>query len=71
MFWKSNGVSFNPATEELKVNFKVVDNVISDKHVKSFVKYEYDPKKSKPPLTYIIVYHLETYSKDKALPYYS
>ena len=43
---KSNGISFNQVIEkELKPNFKLVDNVISDKHVKSFIKYEYNPKK--------------------------
>ena len=42
---KSQGVSFNKAIEELKLNFKVVDIVISDKHVKSFIKYEYNHKK--------------------------
>ena len=31
--------------KELKDNFRVVDNVISDKHVKSYIKYEYKPKK--------------------------
>ena len=43
--WKSNGISFIQAIEELKQNFEVVDNVISDKHVKN-VLYEYTPKKS-------------------------
>ena len=38
LIWKSNGISFNQVIEnELKPNFKVVDNVISDKHVKSFI----------------------------------
>ena len=46
LIWKSNGISFSQAIEELKNNFKVVDNVISDKHVKSFIKYDYKPKKS-------------------------
>ena len=37
LIWKSNGISFNEVIEdELKPNFKVVDNVISDKHVKNF-----------------------------------
>ena len=37
---------FNQATEELKLNLKVADNVISDKLVKSFVEYElFKPKK--------------------------
>ena len=46
LIWKSDGISFDKAIKELKDNFKVVDNVISDKHVKSFIKYEYNPKKS-------------------------
>ena len=47
LIWKSNNISFNQVIEsELKPNFKVVDNVISDKHVKSYIKYEYKPKKS-------------------------
>ena len=34
LFWKSNSISFIEAIEEeFKPNFKVVDNVISDKHV--------------------------------------
>ena len=43
LIWKSNGMSFNQAIKELEDNFKVVDNVISDKHVKSFIKDEYNP----------------------------
>ena len=40
LIWKSNGIGFNEVIEkELKLNFKVVDNVISDKHVKRFIKY--------------------------------
>ena len=36
--WKSQNISFNEVIEnELKPNFKVVDIVISDEHVKSFV----------------------------------
>ena len=46
LIWKSDGVSFNQAIKELKDNFKVVDNVISDKHVENFIKYEYNAKKS-------------------------
>ena len=71
LFWKSNGISFSQAIEELKNNFKVVDNVISDKHVKSFLKYEYNPKKVKSPLTNIVVYDLETCNKNRAVPYCS
>ena len=68
--WKSNGISFNQIIEkELKPNFKVVDNVISGKHGKSFIKYEYKPKKLQSPLTNIVVYDLETVpNKIKAVP---
>ena len=59
------------AIKELKDNFKVVDNVISDKHVKSFIKYEYDPAKVKSPLTNIVVYDLETFNRIRADPYCS
>ena len=62
--WKSDGIGFDKAIKELQDNFKVVDNVISDKHVKSFIKYEYNPKKVKSPLTNIVVYDLETFNKD-------
>ena len=73
LIWISDDdISFNQVIEnELKPNFKVVDNVISDKHVKSFIKYEYNPKKVKSPLTNIVVYDLETFNKIRAVPYCS
>ena len=72
LIWKSDNVSFNQVIkDELKPNFKVVDNVVSDKHVKSFIKYEYNPKKVKSPLTNIVVYDLETFNKIRAVPYCS
>ena len=72
LIWKSDGVSFNQVIEnELKPNFKVVDNVISDKHVEGFIKYEYIPKKVKSPLTNIIIYDLETFNKIRVVPYCS
>ena len=72
LIWKSERISFNQVIEnELKPNFKVVDNVISDKHVKSFIKYEYNPKKVKSPLTNIVIYDLETFNKIRVVPYCS
>ena len=72
LIWKSDRDSFNQVIEdELKPNFKVVDNVISDKHVKSFIKYEYSPKNVESPLTNIVVYDLETFNKIRAVPYCS
>ena len=69
LIWKSDGVSFVEAIKELKDNFKVVDNVISDKHVKSYIKYEYKPKKVQSQLTNVIVYDIETFSTIKCVPY--
>ena len=46
LFRKSNGISFNKTLVELKFNFKVVHNVISDKYAKSFMKNEDKAKKS-------------------------
>ena len=41
LIWKSNDICFNEAIEdELEKNFEVVDNCISDKRVKNFIKYE-------------------------------
>ena len=71
LIWKSDGVSFEKAIRELKDNFKVVDIVVSDKHVKNFIKYEYNPRKVNSPLTNIVVYDLETFNKNRAVPYCS
>ena len=68
LIWKSDGVSFDKAIRELKDNFKVLDNVISDKHVKSYIKYEYKPKKVQSQLTNMIVYDIETFSTIKCVP---
>ena len=72
LIWKSNKISFNQVLEnEIKPNFKFVDNVISDKHVKSFTKYDYKPKKVKSSLTILVVYDLETFNKIRTVPYCS
>ena len=68
--WKSIGISFSQALEELKNNFKVVDKVISDIHVKSFVQYEYKPEKIQSPLTHIVAYDLETFNKTRIVAYF-
>ena len=40
LIWKSNGISFNKLKEELNLNLKLVDFIKTNKHVKSFKKYE-------------------------------
>ena len=69
MIWKSQGVSFNQAIQELKNSFKIVDNYITAENVNSHFEYEFTPKKIKSHLTNFIVYDLETYNTDWAKPY--
>ena len=45
LIWKSQGISFNQAVQELKANFKMVDNYITEENVTSHFKYEFTPKK--------------------------
>ena len=69
LIWKSGGVSFNQAIKELKDNFKIVDNYITEENVNSHFKYEFIPKKIETHLTNFIVYGLETHKTDRARPY--
>ena len=69
LIWKSEGVSFNQAINELKANFKIVDNYITGENVTSHFKYEFTPKKIESHLTNFIVYDLQTHHIDKARPY--
>ena len=66
---KSQGVSFNQAIQELKANFKMVNNYITEENVKSHFKYEFIPKKIESHLSNIIVCDLETHNTDRARPY--
>ena len=67
--WKSEGVSFIQAVKELKDNFKMIDNYITEENVTSHFKYEFIPKKIESHLTNFIVYDLETHNTDRARPY--
>ena len=69
LIWKSQGVSFNQAIQELKNNFKIVDNYVTDENVNSHFKYEFTPKKNESHLTNFFVYDLETHNTDGARPY--
>ena len=71
LFWKSQNNSFNQVKkDEPKLNLKLVDIVISDKHAKSFIKHEYKPKKFQSPLNNVIMYHLATLNKVRAVLYF-
>ena len=69
LIWKSEGVSFKQAVRELKDNFKMVDNFITEENVISHFKYEFIPKKIESHLINFIVYDLKTHKTDRARPY--
>ena len=69
LIWKSQSVSFNQAFQELKNNFKIVDNYITEENVNYHFKYEFTPKKIESHLTNFITYDLETHNTDRAKPY--
>ena len=69
LIWKSEGVSFNQAINELKNNFKMFDNHITEENVKSHFEYEFIPNKIESYLTDFIVYDLETHNTGRARPY--
>ena len=66
---RTEGVSFNQAIQELKDNFKMVPNYITEENVNSHFKYEFMPKKIESHLTNFITYDLETHNTDRARPY--
>ena len=68
LLWKSEGVSFIRAIKELKDNFKILDNFITEENVNSH-SYEFIPKKIESHVTNFIVYDLETYNTDRGRPY--
>ena len=69
LIWKSESVSSNQAIEELKDNFKIVDDFIIEENVKSHFEYIYTLKKIELPLTNFIVYDPETHNTDRTRPY--
>ena len=69
LIWKSQNISFNQAIQELKNNFKIVDNYIREENVNSLFEYEFTPKKTESHLTNFIEYDLETHNTDSARPY--
>ena len=53
--WKSENVSFNQTTKELKDSFKIFNKYITEENVNSHFIYEFIPKKIESHLTNFIV----------------
>ena len=69
LIWKSESVSFNQAIKEMKDNFKIVDNYVTEENVNSHFKYDFIQKKIESHLTNFIVYNIEAHNTDRARPY--
>ena len=69
LIWKSEGMSFNQTIKQLKDNFEVVDNFITEENLNSHFNYEFIPKIIGSHLTNFIVYDLETHNTDRARPF--
>ena len=69
LIWKSEGVSFIRASKELKDNFEIIDNFITEENVNSHFNYKFIPKKIESHLTNFIVHDLATHNTDRTRPY--
>ena len=69
LIWKSENDSFKQVIKELKDNFKLVDNYITEENAKSYFEYIYKPKEIESHLANLIVYDLEAHNTDRARPY--
>ena len=67
--WKSQGVIFKQAIEQLERIFKIVDNYITEEKVDSLFEYEIIPKKIDLHLTKLVLYELETRNTDRTRLY--
>ena len=52
--------------QELKANFKIIDNFIREENVNSHFKYEFIPKTIESQLTNFIVYDPETHNTGRS-----
>ena len=66
---KTEGISLKQAIREIKENFKVVDNYITEENVNSHFEYKFTPDKIESHLTNFITYDSETHNTDRARPY--
>ena len=65
LIWKSNGISFNKAMEEFKINFKVVNIALQINMLKVLKNMNTNLEK----LTKMIVYDIEIFNTDRSTPY--
>ena len=66
---KSQGIRFNQSIQELRDNFKMVDNYVTEENVNSHFEYIFIPKKTESHLTIFITCDLKAHNTDRARPY--
>ena len=69
VIWVSEGINLLKATEEVELNFKYINNKVTDANVNKFKEYKFDPKKIDSQLNNVLVYDIETYNKERAISY--
>ena len=69
LIWKSQNISFNQAKQELKTNFNLVGNFITEENVTSQYKNEFIPKEIESQLITFKVYDLENHNTDRPKTY--
>ena len=63
------GISLAKATKEVETNFKYINNTVTDSNVKNHKEYKFNPKKVEYQTNNICVYDIETFNRDRAVPY--
>ena len=45
VIWKSDKINLSKAIEEIELNFKTINNKVTDINVNKFTEYKFNPKK--------------------------
>ena len=63
------GNSLSKAVKEVEANFKFVNTEVTQLNSQNFKEYKFDPKKIDSQVTNVCVYDIETFNRDRAVPY--
>ena len=54
VIWCSDKINLSKAVEEIELNFKYINNKVSDINVNKFTEYEFNPKKVESQLNNVM-----------------
>ena len=63
------GDSFSKAVKEVEANFIFINTEVAESKVFNFKEYKFDPKNVESQLNNVCVYDIETFIRDRAVPY--